>query len=173
MADKTAAFGAICRRVGDADDLQSLISMFILPQIFSLLFVLLELETSEIDFQNNVSFSFEKKQLSPEVDSATRLSDERAFLATLLADLCTDFILLHEIGHIASGHVEGNAYLTGENTFIQFSGFRKKGKLIRKAWEYEADVIGCMLIVQHLDSLAKKAKYLLVTVLLKAILGFA
>lgn len=124
-------------------------------QIFSLPFVLPELETSEIDFQNNVSFSFDKKHLSPEVDSAARLSDERAFLATLLADLCTDFILLHEIGHIACGHVEGNAYLTGENTFIEFSGFQKKGKFIRKAWEYEADVIGCMLIVQHLDSLAK------------------
>ena len=44
-----------------------------------------------------------------------KLNAARSFTAMTLADICTTFVICHEVGHIVSGHVEGSkAFPSGE-----------------------------------------------------------
>ena len=133
-----------------------LISLF--QALFSCPFVLPELHSKRITRRYTVPFALDAKKGEINTNFAIRLTEQRALLSSLISDLCADFILLHEVGHIVCGHVESNARASGESFFAEFSGFRKRGKYLKKAWEYEADVIACMLVVQRLDWLVKSSR---------------
>lgn len=124
-------------------------------KIFSFPHVIPEMPATEITEEYELPFALDAKSGVLNTDFAIRLTPERALLARLLADLCTDFILLHEAGHIVCGHLEGHRHLAAETQLAEFSPARKKRKYLRRAWEYEADVIASVLIVQHLDTLAE------------------
>ena len=103
----------------------------------------------EIPFALDVS----KGELDTRFD--IKLSDERALMSSLLSTLCLDFIVLHEVGHIACGHAEGYFQITGRKQLSEHSRVQTWNTYLRKSWEFEADVIASMLIVQYLNNVVE------------------
>lgn len=85
-----------------------------------------------------------------------RLSEPRAFAAQMMADMTTSFVLFHEIGHVASGHVDALAHHEGRNALLEFESYAVRlPETIerRQAWEADADAFACTLLVEYADQL--------------------
>ena len=63
----------------------------------------------------------------------------RGIACTLLADTCATFVLLHEIGHLVSGHVGAARLYFQEDRFCEFFSLETtlfRGRFLRRLWEY-------------------------------------
>ncbi len=90
------------------------------------------------------------------VDWQIKLNGIRAFAASTIADICSTFVICHEVGHIMSGHVEGIRFYERRARVAELvSRARIAGTTVarRQAWEYDADVIAASLLIQFIDQL--------------------
>lgn len=92
------------------------------------------------------------------------LNAMRSFAANTLADLCSTFVICHEVGHILCGHVEGMMHHCGVGKVAELTSRSKqktKNADLRKAWEYEADAVAATLMMNMIkgycdDTLSNK-----------------
>ncbi|GJE18423.1 hypothetical protein [Methylobacterium marchantiae] len=84
------------------------------------------------------------------------LNPIRAFAAGTLADLCSTFIVCHEMGHVLSGHVEGMRVYEGQSSVSEFVRQLEIPKIDfdrRQAWELDADIIASSLLMEFIGDL--------------------
>lgn len=90
-----------------------------------------------------------------------KLTEGRAFAASILADIATAFIQLHELGHIIGGHIEANHHLTGRWAVAEMldTEFQSRRQLEReRAWEADADAIAVSFLAQYLNELIDQTR---------------
>lgn len=92
------------------------------------------------------------------------LSAERAAAAHLLADFCVSFVYLHELAHVICGHIGAAHELFDERQFVEFADraapvasssplkVRVAHRRLRQYWEYQADAVAAMLLIQYVDT---------------------
>ena len=84
------------------------------------------------------------------------ISKPRALVARMLADICTNFVVTHELGHVLSGHVEGARFHEGNASYVEMLSTRPKlpeALERRQAWELDADSIASTLLLDHIGGL--------------------
>lgn len=76
----------------------------------------------------------------------------RQFAASMLADFCSSFILLHEVGHVILGHTESADHYFGRpiTEFASWQDVGQKGQYLRQSYEYDADAVAGKLLVQYI-----------------------
>ncbi len=76
----------------------------------------------------------------------------RQFAASMLADFCSSFILLHEVGHVILGHTESASHYFGSpiTEFANWKTIGRKGQYLRQSYEYDADAVAGKLLVQYI-----------------------
>lgn len=82
----------------------------------------------------------------------------RGFAAGTIADLCSTFVLCHEFGHVLAGHVEGSIHHFGAARVAELvARDLEVGRLseLRQAWEYEADELAAVLVMNFVEELAE------------------
>lgn len=80
----------------------------------------------------------------------------RSFAAGTLADICSTFVLCHEIGHVMNGHVEGLQHYEGQKRLAELISYSKTSKTRyerRQAWEYDADSVASTLLINFVGEL--------------------
>ena len=85
----------------------------------------------------------------------------RSFAAGTLADICSTFVLCHEVGHVMSGHVEGLKHYEGEEGIAELTSYVAPSKTRyerRQAWEYDADAIASTLMIHFIAEMVENAK---------------
>jgi hypothetical protein len=85
----------------------------------------------------------------------------RAFAAGTLADICSTFIVLHEFGHVLSGHCEGMKHFGGGDSIAELVALRSLSVADidrRLAWEADADMVGGGLLAQFVEGLVADIK---------------
>lgn len=123
-------------------------------KLLSYSYVLPELQSEKValNYEVPLSLEFVNKDLADKPN--IKLTKSRFNLSNIISNLCVEFILFHEIGHIVCGHVEGVSKIWNEKLIAESYDTKKRKKFLRISWEYEADVIACMLIVQRINALA-------------------
>lgn len=84
------------------------------------------------------------------------LNSIRSFAAGTLADICSTFVLCHEVGHIINGHIEGLNHYEGRGKLAELTSFSKtasKKHERRQAWEYDADAVAATLVTNFISEL--------------------
>lgn len=92
---------------------------------------------------------FDKRQ-----DWTINLNPIRAFAAQTLADICSTFVVCHELGHIIAGHVEAIQSLEGTarvSELMSRASVSAETRERRQAWEYDADAMTGPLLAQTVD----------------------
>ncbi|MDJ0686532.1 MAG: hypothetical protein QNJ84_17765 [Alphaproteobacteria bacterium] len=87
------------------------------------------------------------------------LTNERLIASAKFADMCLAFIALHELGHVVAGHAEGTRHYYGRAEFSELFavGSRPTDQRERdQSWEYDADAVAVVLLMDYLDDLAKQ-----------------
>ncbi|MBL4787285.1 MAG: hypothetical protein JKY49_17910 [Cohaesibacteraceae bacterium] len=88
----------------------------------------------------------------------------RSFAAGVFSEICSSFVICHEVGHIACGHIEGLKHFEGPGSLAEMasmSGFKKKSKSNterRQVWEYDADAVACQLLSNYVSELIDDVK---------------
>ncbi len=106
--------------------------------------------------EQNILFLPDPNNIDKRVTSQILLDKDRSLASTVITDICATFILLHEIGHIVCGHVNGANFYFKENTspkFIDLFAFKHRGAYLRRSMEYDADLVAGILIVQYIEQL--------------------
>lgn len=74
-------------------------------------------------------------------------------LLSILQDFCCSFVLLHEVAHVVCGHTRGALHFFGKPKVEEFFGIRdwlRRGRYLKTAWEYDADVVTASLLCQYI-----------------------
>ena len=77
--------------------------------------------------------------------------------AGILADFCSSFITLHELGHVIFGHTKYARLHYGDLRLMELYGHGDKivaHYSTLQSWEYDADAVAGRLIVQYIETFA-------------------
>lgn len=97
---------------------------------------------------------FERSQVS------ISISEDRYKASGILSDLCINFIILHEFGHILGGHPEAlQHYCLGTRLLELFKKTERKqaNANLRQYWEFQADNIAASLLTQYVGDTIQNA----------------
>lgn len=89
------------------------------------------------------------------------LNATRSFAAGTLADICTTFVICHEVGHIVSGHIEGGEALDGMSEIYELVTVSTPSQEVydrRQAWELDADSVAITLLMNFVQELLETQK---------------
>ncbi|MDM0110541.1 hypothetical protein QTI66_00165 [Variovorax sp. J22R133] len=114
----------------------------------------------DTEFRWEARFIMDPSAPSDMVRIEHALTPERMDAAYVLADLCVSFLVLHELGHVACGHVQALEQLLRLPSLVEHVAEhrgRVRQKRLRQYWEYQADAIGASLLLQYVETLAKLA----------------
>lgn len=103
-----------------------------------------------------VPFVLDPADFRRRVDWNIELTAIRSFAAGTIADLCSTFVLCHEFGHVLGGHIEGLQHYYRDTRLAELVAVDpmvSADTTRRQAWEYEADLIAALLVVQFVDEL--------------------
>lgn len=82
------------------------------------------------------------------------LDPNRQVVAQVMQDFCCWFVVLHEISHLVCGHAQGASHFFDEPKLQEFFGLEflfKRGRYLKRSWEYDADVTAASLLVQYIQ----------------------
>lgn len=81
------------------------------------------------------------------------LDENRFFISYVMQDFCCTFIAMHELAHIICGHTTGYKNYFNTNVVQEFFSIKEvifRGKHLRRAWEYDADITASVLLSQYI-----------------------
>lgn len=81
------------------------------------------------------------------------LDDNRFFISYAMQDFCSTFIVMHELSHVICGHTRGCQLYFGAHEVNEFNpllDFIYRGRYLRMAWEYDADITASVIISQYI-----------------------
>ncbi|KAB8154291.1 hypothetical protein EZY14_007585 [Kordia sp. TARA_039_SRF] len=121
----------------------------------------------EICGKTSTSSTFNSLPIIPDIRNISQkkyvkvTSDlDRTFVSSILTDFVGTFMMLHEIGHVVSGHVESCKTYFNEDQVLEIFGLLKHKKLkkiqLRQSMEFDADMIAARLIPQYIEQLYSK-----------------
>jgi hypothetical protein len=93
---------------------------------------------------------------SQRADWKIELNAARSFVAGTLADICTTFVICHEVGHIVSGHIEGGRKFDGAAVLYELVSVSCRSQEVydrRRAWELDADSVAITLLMNFVQEL--------------------
>jgi len=77
---------------------------------------------------------------------------QRTKAAVAMTELAVSFCAYHEVAHIALGHVDANDALHGRTELLEVMNSRTapggRQALLRRVWEYEADLLAANMVLQ-------------------------
>ncbi len=108
-----------------------------------------------------VPFAIDPSDFERTAEWKVSCSPIRAFAAGTLADICSTFVVLHELGHVLCGHCEGIKHFGGGDAIAELVAIRRSSVADidrRLAWEADADMIGGGLLAQFVEGLVADIK---------------
>lgn len=111
------------------------------------------IEKYELPFITNINDGFIDRKYEFELD------DNRFYISYVMQDFCSTFIIMHELAHIICGHTFGCKTYFNINTVQEFFSINEvlfRGKYLRRAWEYDADITAGVLLSQYIINSRKR-----------------
>ncbi|GAB5472407.1 MAG: hypothetical protein Mars2KO_05060 [Maribacter sp.] len=139
--------------------------LMVLRNLFDVLFAFDEI-SAEISgklskvIASDIPLVHDLRNISDAEQTPIKTDSDRLLVSSILTDFIGTFIMLHEIGHVVSGHVDGNSTYFKENEILEVfdnpkSGVQKKID-IKQAMEFDADMIATRLIPKYIEQLHHK-----------------
>ena len=113
-------------------------------------------EAKQLESDYQLPFIIDPIDFDERANWKIELDKIRSFAAGTMADICSTFVICHEVGHVMSGHIEGLQAYEGKDVIAEMASFvsmPQKTKERRKAWEADADSIACGLLINFIAEL--------------------